>query len=204
MECNKEAVKLMHKYLDRELSQKEEQDLRAHLQTCERCQEHFHDLKRTVTLLESTSTLQAPTHFTAKVMDSLPREKKRVSYRRWFRAHPIVTAAAIFFILMFSSAFSMWNENGQVSVSKQENLIIKDGTVIVPEGVTVEGDLVVKNGNLDIKGAVDGNVIVINGEHLMASAGQVTGEIKQVNQIFGWMWYHLKDFTESVFSFSGL
>ncbi|QDP38928.1 anti-sigma factor family protein [Radiobacillus deserti] len=201
MECNKEAIKLMHKYLDRELSQKEEQELRAHLQTCEKCQHHFHDLKRTVTLLESTSTIQAPSNFTAKVMDNLPKEKKRVSYMRWFRAHPVITAAAIFFILMFSSAFSMWDADGQVFVSNKENLIIQDGTVIVPEGVTVDGDLKVKNLDIDIQGKVNGNVTVINGDHLMASAGQVTGEIKQINQVFEWMWYHIKDFAESVFSF---
>ncbi|WP_324777811.1 anti-sigma factor [Virgibacillus senegalensis] len=151
-------------------------------------------------MLKSGSEIQAPAGFTAKVMESLPKEKKRVGYMRWFRAHPIITAAAIFFLFMFSGIFSAWNQDGQLSVSKQQNLIIKDDTVIVPEDVVVDGDLVVKNGDLKIEGEVNGDVVIINGDHLMASAGQVSGDLKEVNQVFDWIWYHIKDIAKSVFS----
>jgi hypothetical protein len=32
----------------------------------------------------------------------------------------------------------------------------------------------------------------------MASAGKVTGEIKQINEIFDWLWYHIKEKGEDV------
>ncbi|MGP4109193.1 zf-HC2 domain-containing protein [Virgibacillus sp. L01] len=209
MNCNKDTIELMHKYLDGDLTKQEETKLRGHLEGCEDCQKHFHELKRTITLVQSTENISAPADFTAKVMEKLPTEKKRVRYKRWFKAHPIVTSAAIFFIFMFSGIFSAWNQQSELVVSKQENLVIQGDTVIVPEGVTVSGDLLVKNGILKIDGTVDGNVTLINselmddsieGSGLMASAGEVNGELKEVDRIFEWIWFHLKDTVESIFS----
>lgn len=209
LNCNKETIELMHKYLDGDLTKQEEKKLRGHLEGCEDCQKHFHELKRTITLVQSTENISAPADFTANVMENLPSEKKYLRYKRWFKAHPIVTSAAIFFIFMFSGIFSAWNQQSELVVSKQENLVIQGDTVIVPEGVTVSGDLLVKNGNLKIDGTVDGNVTLINseliddsieGSGLMASAGEVNGELKEVDRIFEWIWFHLKDMVESIFS----
>ncbi|CQR48470.1 Anti-sigma-W factor RsiW [Paraliobacillus sp. PM-2] len=55
-----------------------------------------------------------------------------------------------------------------------------------------------KNVDLQIDGNVNGNVTLINGEHLMASAGNINGEIEQVNQVFEWMWYHIKKFGKNM------
>ncbi|WP_093215285.1 anti-sigma factor family protein [Sediminibacillus albus] len=200
MNCDKEIVRLMHEYLDGHLAKTEENKLRSHLQSCEACQKHFHELKRTVAMLKSSSDIQAPVNFTANVMEGLPQEKKRVGYMRWFKAHPIITAAAIFFLFMMSGIFSAWNQDSQLSVSKQKNLVIQDDTVIVPEDVVVDGDLIVKNGDVKIEGEVKGDVVIINGEPLLASAGQVSGDLKEVNQVFDWIWYHIKEVTENVFS----
>lgn len=209
LNCEKEAVMLMHKYFDGDLTKVEETSLRKHLESCEDCQSHFHELKRTITWVQSAEKFPAPEGFTKSVMNKLPKEKRRVSYMRWFKAHPVVTAAAIFFIFMFSSVLSAWNQSGELVVSKQENLIIKGDTVIVPEGVTVSGDLLVKNGNLKIEGTVDGNVILMNGnliddsldgEGLMASVGEVNGDFEEVDQVFEWMWYHLQEIFKSIFS----
>ncbi|WP_164670737.1 zf-HC2 domain-containing protein [Virgibacillus doumboii] len=209
MNCENEAIELMHKYLDSDLTKQDETKLRTHLESCEACQKHFHELKRTITLIQSTEQISAPAGFTENVMKSLPAERKRVRYLRWFKAHPALTSAAIFFIFMFSGIFSAWNQEGELVVSKQENLVIKGDTVIVPDGVTVSGDLTVKNGNLKIEGNVDGNVTLINSELVddslegsghMASVGEVNGELKQVDQIFEWIWFHLKDLFQSIFS----
>ena len=64
--------------------------------------------------------------------------------------------------------------------------------LLVPEGEVVKGDVTVRNGKLIIEGEVDGNVTVINGERYMASAGKVTGEIEEINEVFEWIWYHIK------------
>jgi anti-sigma factor RsiW len=97
---------------------------------------------------------------------------------------------------MIGSVITGWTEDQEFSVSKNPNLVIENNTVIVPEGKKVLGDIVVKNGNLKIEGQVDGNVTVINGEKYLASAGQVTGDIEEINQLFDWLWYHLKNTTK--------
>ncbi|KGX90507.1 anti-sigma W factor [Pontibacillus halophilus JSM 076056 = DSM 19796] len=200
MKCSNEAIILMHRYLDDELTKDEERELRQHLQDCKACQEHFQSLKHTNAILASSKELQPSDRFTMNVMSSLPKEKKRMSYGRWLKAHPMITAAAIFMILMFGSVFSTWNQDQQLSVSKQEGVVIEDNTVIVPEGVTVDGDLVVKNGDVKVDGTVDGDVVVVNGDSLQASAGEVTGDLQQVDQVFGWMWYNIKNAAKSIFS----
>ncbi|MFC7321542.1 anti-sigma factor family protein [Halobacillus campisalis] len=211
MKCNKEAVMLMHKYLDGELDREEERRLRDHLQACPSCQNHFHELKRSITLIKNTGPVAAPEGFTSNVMANLPKERKRKNYTRMLQRHPILTSAAIFFILMFSGIFSAWNQDHQVTVSKQENLIIQSNTVIVPEDVTVNGDLVVRNGDLKVEGKIDGDITLINGdfvtdnpENELANGenyqAYASGEVHEVNQVFEWMWYNTKKFVSDVFS----
>ena len=210
MNNHNDAVQLMHKYLDGDLNREEEYQLKDHLEGCERCQTHFHELKRTITLIQSAEKVKAPEGFTANVMKNLPTEKKSVKYKRWFKSHPLMTAAAIFFVFMFGGMFTQFNQDSELVVSKQDNLIVDGDTVIVPEGVMVEGDLLVKNGDLIIKGTVDGNVTIVNGElmeevpldgeGLMASVGEINGEITTVNQIFEWIIYQTKSLFQSVFS----
>ncbi|MCA0972401.1 zf-HC2 domain-containing protein [Halobacillus litoralis] len=214
MNCNKEAVALMHQYMDGDINKDDERRLRDHLQSCESCQSHFHELKRTTTLIGNTRPASAPKDFTANVMANLPKQKKRKNYARLFQRHPMLTAAAVFFILMFSGIFSAWNQDQQVTVSKQENLEIKEDVVIVPEGVTVNGDLTVRNGDLRIEGKIDGNVTIINGDILdgkpdgsieneldSSTLRAYTGELTEVNEIYEWMWYQTKSIVSDVFSF---
>jgi anti-sigma factor RsiW len=194
----------MHDYLDEEITPENEIKLREHLLSCADCQNHFQELKKTIALVQSTSHIQAPVDFTAAVMARLPNEKKQVGFKRWFRKHPMVTAASLFLTLMVGSLITGWNEQKEFSVSKNPDLVIENHTVIVPKGKTVNGDIVVKNGDLKIEGQVDGNVTVINGEingeKYLASAGHVTGEIEEINQLFDWVWYHMKKITKDTVS----
>lgn len=200
MKCNKEIIELMHQYLDGDISSENERRLRSHLQSCEACQKHFQELKRTVALITANIELKPSSDFTSSVMAGLPKEKKRTTAKRWMTLHPMLTAAAIFFIFMVSGIFSAWNQDQQLSYPKGQNLIVENDTVIVPEDVVIEDNLEIKNANVKVEGKVLGDVILINGENLSASAGKVTGEIKEVDQVFNWMWYKLKGLVQSVFS----
>ncbi|GAA5416981.1 anti-sigma-W factor RsiW [Paraliobacillus ryukyuensis] len=199
MNCKKEVVHLMHKYLDGDLTSQEEKQLKLHLQNCNDCQKYFHELARTDALIKSTNIAQPSSGFTNNVMASLPKGQRKWGYMRWFKSHPMLTAVAIFFVLMFGSIVSIWDQDGQISVSGDKDVVIKGDTVIVPEGVTIDGDLVIKNGDLQIDGSINGDVTLINGEHLMASAGNVNGEIDQIDQVFEWMWYHVKKAGKNIF-----
>lgn len=192
MKCDEEIVELMHEYLDEEIDPKNEMILRDHLKSCKDCETLFNEYKRTIAVVKGTSRMQAPPDFTAKVMANLPKEKKKVSMQRWLRNHPLIAAASLFLVLMTGSLFSNWNQEREFSVSKQENLVVQNGTVIVPEGEVVRGDVIVRNGELRIEGEVQGDVTVINGKQYLASAGHVTGQIEEVNEVFDWIWYHMK------------
>lgn len=192
MNCSEIYTDYMHDYLDEEITPENETKLREHLLTCQNCHNHFQELKKSIALVQSTSHIQAPLNFTANVMARLPKEKKQVGFKRWFRSHPMLTAASLFLTLMLGSVITGWNEDHEFSVSKNPNLVVENNTVIVPEGKTVQGDIVVKNGDLKIEGQVEGDVTVINGEKYLASAGHVTGDIEEINQLFDWIWYHMK------------
>jgi anti-sigma factor RsiW len=182
----------MHEYLDEEIDPANEMILREHLKGCKECETLFNEFRKTIAVVKGTSKMQAPPDFTAKVMASLPKEKKKVGMQRWLRNHPLIAAASLFLVLMMGSVLSTWNQEQEFSVSKQENLVVQNNTVIVPEGEVVKGDVIVRNGELKIEGEVQGDVTVINGEKYLASAGHVTGQIEEVNEVFDWIWYHMK------------
>jgi anti-sigma factor RsiW len=192
LKCPEEIIELMHAFLDEDIEPEKEIILREHLKSCKECESIFNELNKTIALVRSSSNMQAPPRFTEMTMSRLPKEKKRARMGRWLQNHPFLAAASLFFILMMTSLMSSWNQDHQFSVSEQKNLIVKNHTVIVPKGEVVKGDVIVQNGKLRIEGEVKGNVTVINGTKYLASAGHVTGDIKEVNQVFDWIWYHLK------------
>ncbi|NRD77577.1 anti-sigma factor [Bacillus sp. BRMEA1] len=196
--CPDHIIELMHEYLDEEIDLDNEQVLSEHLQHCKECEIIFYELKKTISFVKSISHMETPADFTANVLARLPKEKKKVWMKRWLRKHPLLSAASLFVILMMGSLFSAWNQDREFSVSKQKNLVVKNNTVIVPKGEVVKGDVVVRNGTLKIEGEVQGNVTVINGEKYLASAGHVTGEIDEVNEVFDWIWYYMKHTAKEV------
>ncbi|MEH7505755.1 anti-sigma factor [Neobacillus drentensis] len=196
--CPEQTIELMHEYLDDEITPDQERILREHLQSCKECETIFNELKKTIAFVKSISHMQVPDDFTANVLSRLPKEKRKIWMQRWLKNHPMLAAASLFFILMMGSVFSTWNQDREFSVSKQKNLVVKNNTVIVPKGETIKGDVIVRNGKLQIEGEVQGDVTVINGEKYLASAGHVTGQIEEVNEVFDWIWYHIKKTTQDV------
>ncbi|MGE5704248.1 MAG: anti-sigma factor, partial [Clostridia bacterium] len=64
---------------------------------------------------------------------------------------------------------------------------------VVPVGTTVDGDLIVRNGSVEVQGKVRGNVVAIDGKVFLASTAQVAGSTESVEAIFDWVWYQLKN-----------
>jgi anti-sigma factor RsiW len=199
LKCPNEIIELMHAFLDGEIESEQEQHLREHLHTCKECEVLFSEFNKAIAFVRSSAHVQVSDDFTNKIMERLPKEKKRARMGRLLQRHPFLVAASVFFVLMMTSLISSWNQDHQFAVSEQKNLIVKNHTVIVPKGEVVKGDVLVQNGKLRIEGEVKGNVTVINGEQYTASAGRVTGDIKEVNQIFDWIWYHLKKTSKDIF-----
>lgn len=198
--CPDHIVHYMHEYLDGDISREHEQELKAHLTSCASCQQQMHELSKVTAFVQSASHISAPSGFAEGVISRLPKETSRAGVKRWFHGHPILTAAALFMILMSASLFSSFNDDQQFSFTKQPNIVVEGEKIIVPAGETVKGDIVVKNGDIQIDGEVHGDVTIINGK-LMASTANVTGEIEEINQVFDWLWYKMKAGAKEVASF---
>lgn len=196
--CPEEVIAYMHAYLDGDISREDEQKLKEYLNRCAECREIMNGLTESVAFLGSAPRLEAPANFVEGVMARLPKDKKQSGLQRWFRHHPLLSAAALFFILMSASLFSSYGNQQQFSVTKQPNLIVEGETVLVPEGEVVQGDIVVKNGTLRIEGEVEGDVTVIHGTKYMASTAVVTGSSQEINEIFDWIWYKLKQLAKDI------
>ena len=198
--CPDHIVHYMHGHLDGDISREHELELQAHLTSCAACQQHMHELSKVAAFIQSASHMKAPSGFVESVMTRMPKETSKVGMKRWFHSHPMLTAAALFMILMSASLFSSFNDDQQFSFTKQPNIVVEGERVIIPAGETVKGDIVVKNGDLQIDGDVDGNVTIINGTKYMASTANVTGEVEVINQVFDWLWYKMKAAAKDVAS----
>ena len=204
--CPERIVHYMHEYLDGEISREHELELKSHLQSCQECRNHMHELSDVVAFVKGAAHVEAPNDFTLSVKSRLPKEKSHTGISRWFRQHPVLTAAAMFMLLMSSALFSNYNNDQQFSFTKQENVIVEGETVIIPEGQVVKGDLIVKNGDVRVDGELDGNLTVINGSVIdgskyMASTANVTGKTEEINKAFDWLWYTIKDTAKEITSF---
>ena len=193
----------MDDYLDGDISQNDERQLREHLESCSDCRKLYQELSKTIAFVQSASHIQAPADFVQKTMARLPKEKQRAGVQRWFRRHPMLAAAALFCVLMSAALFTNFNDDQQFAFTKQPNLVVEGQTVIVPEGEKVVGDLTVRNGDLRVEGELEGDVTIVNGQY-MASSGVITGEIEEIDQAFEWLWYTIKNgFKDAAAIFGG-
>jgi len=191
MKCNA-AVVHIHEYLDGDLSRQEIKDLQAHLEECTACSSRLEALERTEALARALPAREAPFGLSYRVMKSLPKTRRSVSWTSWVRRHPAASAAAFFLVVMLSSFVAMWNQDRELSLAGPdlEHLIIEGNMVIVPEGQKVNGDLTVANGIVQVLGDVDGNLTVIDGNVMpLASTAHIAGEVKEIDRAIDWMWY---------------
>jgi len=195
MDC-KQATRYIHEYLDEEISEQHEMQLDEHLLHCVDCKQRFRALQQTVAFVQSASHIYAPLNFTDRVLAALPKESYGHIWKRRMRRHPFLVAASLFVLIMTGSLVSVWNEDHQFQLtSDQLNKIQIDEVtrkVIVPANSVVNGDIVVRNADIDVNGHVHGNVTAIDGSIYLASTGSITGEREEIHQAVEWVWYNMK------------
>jgi anti-sigma factor RsiW len=197
MDC-REQIALIHLFLDGEIDEAEHRLLQDHLSQCGNCRQVLYEHQKSIALVQSLSHVHAPEGFTERVMAYIPASSRNTRFSNWLRNHPFLTAAAVFFVLMTSSLMASWfdrDETLHVSSPNMDKLLIdqKRNTVIVPEGITVHGDLIVRNGNVQVNGEVRGNVVAIEGTVFKASTAQIAGNAESIEQIVDYIWYQLKN-----------
>ncbi|MFD2610815.1 anti-sigma factor [Paenibacillus gansuensis] len=194
MDC-RQAISLIHEYLDGDLDAPGTAELNRHLAECGDCSKHFQELERTTALMSLVTPEKAPDDLTARIMGALPAAPRKPQRRwtQWVRKHPAISAAAVFLVVMASSFASLWNQESELIVKGTDlsQVVIQGDTVIVPEGHTVAGNLTVENGQTQVYGDVEGDLTVIDGSMNLASTAHIAGHITQVNQALDWIWYKI-------------
>ncbi len=195
MNC-KEALPLIHEYLDGDLQGSDSQRLKEHLISCQACHALFRQLEKTDAMVRMLPPVRVSDTLTAQIMSGLPPAKKRNSWMDFIRKHPAVSVAVVFATVMFGSFMSMWNDDTNLMVkgSNLQDVVIEGDTVTVPQGHTVKGDLIVQRGKLKVEGEVTGNLTVIDGSLNLASTAHISGHVTQVNEALSWVWYKLGEY----------
>jgi anti-sigma factor RsiW len=199
MEC-KEAVSLMHEYLDGDLSQGGLQLLNRHLTQCTDCRSHYKQLESTDASMHLLLHESPPADLAGRIMRAVPQPKKQPTWLDWIKRHPAVSVAAVFFLVMFGSITALWNQDTELMVkgSDLEQIVIQGNKVIVPAGTTLKGNLVVENGQIQVDGQVDGNLVVIDGTVNLASTAYIAGEVTSINQAIDWIWYKISELLDQI------
>lgn len=195
MKC-KEALPLMHDYLDGELDKGGILALKEHLQTCSFCSKLFRQFEMTDAMVKSFPHIAAPDGLKDKIMLALPPVRRKRTLGSWLRRHPAVSVAAVFVLVMLGSYASLWNEDHELVVkgSDLEQVVIKGDTVIVPEGHKITGNLMVRSGKLQVDGDINGNLVVIDGSVNMASTAHISGQVTKIDEAAEWIWFQISEF----------
>ncbi|WP_411345121.1 zf-HC2 domain-containing protein [Paenibacillus sp. WLX1005] len=193
MDC-KLAVTYMHEYLDGDLPDEQADELNQHMAECSECRAAFKELEQTELLLFAVNHRKPPVsdELTDRIMQSLPKPKKKSAWVTWLKHHPALTAAAAFFIILLGT-LPLWDEGPEMIVKGQslDQVVIEGNTVIVPEGKTIAGNLTIEKGQARIYGDVEGNVTVIDGSVFQASTAHISGQVQTIDQAVGWLWYKI-------------
>lgn len=192
MECKK-AVSMMHDYLDDDLPEQQQRELKEHLLSCSECRVKFKELEQTDMMLFSLMHQgPAPTEqLVSKIMEQVPKPRREQRFLAWIKRHPALTAASLFIVVMLMSSVTFWKDDRQLVVrgTDLDQVVIQGKTVIVPDGKIISGDLTVENGQTEVYGEVLGNVTVIDGELFQASTAHISGQVKSIDQAMDWLWY---------------
>jgi anti-sigma factor RsiW len=194
MECH-EALPLMHEYLDGDLDGFEAASLKKHLIACPSCNRMFKQMEQAEAMVRLLPKSPVPSGMTARIMSRIPVEKKRIGWMKWVKSHPAVSVASVFVLVMISSFLTLWNEDKDMVVkgANLDQVVIRGDTVIVPEGHTVQGDLMVKRGKIQVDGNVQGDLTVIDGSYNLASTAYISGHVTKVDETLEWIWYKMNE-----------
>jgi len=201
MEC-KLAVSMMHDYLDDDLLDQQQRELKEHLLSCPDCRQKFKELEQTDMLMFSLMHHNpvASDDLVSRIMESLPKSKKEGRFITWIKRHPALTAASLFLVVMLMSTVTFWSPDKQLVVRgvDLDQVIIQGDTVIVPSGKIITGDLTIENGKAQVYGEVNGNVTVIDGSLYQASTAHISGQVKSIDQAVSWLWYKVTNMFSEV------
>ncbi|WP_438449055.1 zf-HC2 domain-containing protein [Gorillibacterium sp. sgz5001074] len=194
MECH-DALPLMHEYLDGDLEAEDSAALKRHLIACPSCNRMFKQMEQADAMVRMLPKSPVPAGLTARIMAQIPEPKRRTRWYAWVKSHPALSVASVFLLVMISSFLSLLNEDQDMVVkgANLDQVVIRGDTVIIPEGHTVQGDLMVKRGKIQVDGNVEGDLTVVDGSYNLASTAYISGHVNKVDETLEWIWYRMNE-----------
>jgi anti-sigma factor RsiW len=189
--CNQTYEELMHQYLDEELDAAGRKEFEAHMASCPQCLAHFQELGSAIQEVMQADWLKAPPGFTENLLARLEREHPpRRNWRPAFMKYAGVASAAV---LVFGLGFSFASpDEFSLQANNTQGLIVENGKVIVPEGSEYLGDLVIQNGDVEVRGKVRGSVTALNGHIYQSATADISGETVVVDEAMERLLFYAK------------
>ncbi|MGP4074028.1 hypothetical protein ACTWQB_16050 [Piscibacillus sp. B03] len=211
MACNHIFEEELHRLLIHELSHDEENCLKKHLMECKECQGHYQELKKVDQQLSELQEVEAPKNLKQNILNQLPKDSKVKKVSKTVKEHPLISAAVVFFVMLFTSTMSSFHSNQQLSLSKHEGVITEGDRVIIPEGQVIEGDFIVRNAEVVLEGKIKGNLTLVNSQIIETGAHydyrvanwthHVEGKVVEIDQYFAWMYHRAENEFKNFLSF---
>lgn len=191
MSCTEHYEELMHRYLDEEMDAAERERFEAHMASCPPCLTHFQLLGSAIQDAVQAEWLKAPPGFTENLLAKLDKEHPpRGNWRPQFMKYSGIAAAAV---LVFGLGFSLATpDEFALTADNSQGLIVENGKVIVPEGSEYQGDLVIQNGDVEVRGRVNGSVTAVGGHIYRSATADISGETVVVDEALERMMFYVK------------
>nr|WP_236587713.1 zf-HC2 domain-containing protein [Tumebacillus amylolyticus] len=171
----------IHQYLDEELSGPQREEFEAHIATCAECQGELKAMGGAIQLLTKAEWVKAPAGFTENLMAQLntmhpPKRNWRVPIMKY-------TGVAAAVLLVFGLGVSLTAPSKfALQADNTQGLVVADNKVIVPAGTEYNGDITIENGDVEVRGKVNGNVTALNGKVYRTAGADISGETEEVDQ----------------------
>ena len=105
MKCCEQYASALSAFVDGELSEKEKEEVLAHVERCQNCREYLSELMIVHTMFEEMPELDAPAGFSERVLERMHEEARVRSRHR--RAWPRVLAACFALLVVTAAAWKL-------------------------------------------------------------------------------------------------
>jgi anti-sigma factor RsiW len=185
MQCQ-EAVKSMHDYLDDDLPFDQLQELKLHMNKCPACHQRYEQLHKTLACIKYIPEEDVSDDFCQRIVKSLPKVKRLKQIYMWLKLHPVSSVASLCGVLFFGAWILTIDVEKKlvVKIPNEDSVVINGDHVLIPEDTVIHGDVFVQNGWLDLKGNIEGDLVIMNGDYVQFESAVVKGDIHEIDYAF--------------------
>jgi hypothetical protein len=127
--CCDKTMQVMNDFLDRTLSETEEQKVKSHLEDCEKCRDEFHSLENADSVLRQVVSgmvagIDVPGHLSDRIEKTIAAEsRKKTTVSRMFMLLKSPAAAAALIFVVLAAGFLSYNNYFNM-ISNQPKVVL--------------------------------------------------------------------------------